>query len=46
MDDKKDIILKVIAIVAGATALAICSTLEEKTNSEVLKICTSKENDT
>ena len=46
MDNKKDIILKVIAIVAGAIALAICSTLEEKANSEVLKICTSKDSDT
>jgi len=46
MDDKHDIILKIIAVVAGAAAIAICSTLEEKANSEVLKICTSKDSDT
>ncbi|MBQ5319302.1 MAG: hypothetical protein J6K17_09425 [Oscillospiraceae bacterium] len=46
MDNKSDIILKVIAVVAGAAALAICNSLEEKANSEVLKICTSKDSDT
>lgn len=44
MNNTEDIVLKIIAVVAGAAALAICSTLEEK--DEVLKLCHFTDNDT
>ena len=42
----EDLILKIIAAVAGAAALAICSTLEAKSQEEVLQLCYFKDNDT
>lgn len=42
----EDLILKIIAAAAGAAALAICSTLESKSQEEVLKICHLPDNDT
>lgn len=42
----EDLILKIIAAVAGAAALAICSTLEAKSQEEVLKLCHFKDSDT
>ncbi len=42
----EDIILKIIAAAAGAAALAICSTLESKSQEELLKICHLSDNDT
>ncbi|MGN0608549.1 MAG: hypothetical protein ACI4J6_05050 [Oscillospiraceae bacterium] len=42
----EDLVLKIIAVVAGAAALAICSTLEEKSQEEVLKLCHFKDGDT
>lgn len=45
MDNTTDLILKIIAAAAGATALAIGSTLEESSRNEVLRLC-SKDSDT
>lgn len=42
----EDIILKIIAAAASAAALAICSTLESKSQEEVLKICHLTDSDT
>ena len=42
----EDIILKIIAAAAGAAALAICSTLESKSQEEVQKICHLTDSDT
>lgn len=44
MDSTTDLILKIIAAAAGAAALAICSTLEEK--GEVLQLCHFTDSDT
>lgn len=44
MDSTTDLILKIIAAAAGAAALAICSTLEEK--SEVPRLCHFTDSDT
>lgn len=44
MDSTTDLILKIIAAAAGAAALAICSTLEEK--GEVLQLCRFTDSDT
>lgn len=43
MYDKSEIIWKIIAVVAGAAALAICGTLEEKSQEEVLRLCNFKD---
>lgn len=38
MNTTGNIILKIIAVIAGAAALAICNTLEEKSQEEFLKL--------
>ena len=43
MDSKGEVIWKIIAVIAGAAALAICNTLEEKTQEDVLKLCNSND---